>query len=180
LFEPLNVDAFGPAGTRYNADGGRYSIDVIDPSGRLVRRITRDVPPVPVTADHVAALVERVGRGEMGTAVERASQQETVPAFAQVGRILAASDGSLLVLRFDQADPIELEYRALFQPDRRVDGLIRSGATRWELFDPDGRYAGAVTVPARFSPRWFDGSRVIGVFEDEVGVQTIVVARIRG
>jgi hypothetical protein len=88
-------------------------------------------------------------------------------------------DGSLLVLRLDLADPVELEYRAYFQPDRRADQLIRGGATRWELFEPDGRYAGAVAVPARFSPRWFDGSRVIGVSEDEVGVQTIVVVRIR-
>jgi len=179
LFEPLTVDAFGPTGTRYTAGGGRYSIDVFDPSGRLVRRITRVVPPVPVTADHVAALVERAGRGEMGTAVERAAEQETVPAFAQVGRILAAADGSLLVLRLDLADPVELEYRAYFQPHQRAEQLIRSGATRWELYEPDGRYAGAVTVPARFSPRWFDGARVIGVSEDEVGVQTIVVARIR-
>src|SRR5690606_15753619 len=36
----------------------------------------------------------------------------------------------------------------------------------WQVFDPDGRWLGAVTLPARFEPRSILGTEVLGIYRD--------------
>lgn len=179
LFEPRSITAFGADGTQYHAAAGQYAIDVFDPLGRLVRRIIRAIEATPIESRHVDALKDGIGRGrrlegsELGDAILRAEKYPLAPSFQQIGAILPAPDGSLLVQRIDDVDPIALERRAGFGSDDRAITVSRTQGARWERFDPRGRYTGAVLFPARFQPRHFDGRRVTGVLEDEDGVQFI-------
>jgi hypothetical protein len=179
LFEPRSITAFGADGTQYHAAAGQYAIDVFDPLGRHVRRIIRAIDATPIESRHVGALKDAIGRGrrlegsELGDAVLRAEKYPLAPSFQQIGAILPAPDGSLLVQRIDDVDPVVLERQSGFGANDRAITVSRVHGARWERFDPQGRYTGALRFPARFQPRHFDGRRVTGVLEDEDGVQFI-------
>ena len=52
---------------------------------------------------------------------------------------------------------------------------VADGATEapWVLFARDGSALARLTMPARFSPAWADGERVVGRFIDDDGVESI-------
>jgi hypothetical protein len=54
------------------------------------------------------------------------------------------------------------------------------GVRDWDVFDPDGRYLGVVTMPARFTPSVFLDDRIYGLWRDELGVSYVLVLRIVG
>jgi hypothetical protein len=191
LFEPRSVTAIGADGTQYHSEDGQYTIDVFDPGGLHVRRIIRPVAKRPITQGHVRMLNDFLdsppaagGRpraprgGEQRRGVELAEKYPLASSFAVVGAMLVARDGSLLVQRMDDVDPIELEWMAGFDAGNRSTALIARRPTRWERFDADGRYLGAVMLPARFQPRHYDGRRVTGVLRDADGVEFVVRQRL--
>jgi hypothetical protein len=186
LFEPVSLTAIGVDGSQYFAADGQYSIDVFSPSGRLRQRVVRSVPTRPITPNDVQSLRDalaqrRIGPAtEMGSAVERSAKNPTAPAFATIGALLVAPDGTLLVERIDDVNPIELEFAAGFGANDRGTTVADRQAARWERFDATGRYLGAVRLPRRFYPRDFDGSTVIGVQKDADGVEFVVRYRITG
>jgi hypothetical protein len=49
-----------------------------------------------------------------------------------------------------------------------------------DVFGPDGRYLGAVTMPPRFTPSVFRDDRIYGLWLDELGVSYVLVLRIQG
>lgn len=53
-------------------------------------------------------------------------------------------------------------------------------AAEWDVFDPEGRFLGVVTMPPRFTPTVFRDDRVYGDWRDESGVQFVVRLRIVG
>jgi hypothetical protein len=187
LFEPRSVTAIGTDGSQYFAANGQYTIDVFDPGGLHVRRISRAVPPKPITRQHIQMLYdfldspERAGgpprsrRGsETRLGIEAVEKLPLAPAFAVIGAMLVAPDGSLLVQRIDGIDPIQLEWITGFNAAERASALILRGPTRWERFDAQGRYIGPVTIPARYQPRYYDGRQVVGVLRDGDGVEFVV------
>ena len=191
LFEPQPVTAIGVDGTQFHTPAGQYAIDVFDPSGRHVRRISRAVPPKPITPKHVELLNDYLdaprspgGRaraprgGEQRLGVELVQKYPLAPAFALIGAMIVAPDNSLIVHRIDGVDPIELEWITGFQAFERSSRLIARGPTRWERFDPQGRYIGAVNLPAQFQPRFYDGNRLTGVQRNADGVEFIVRYRV--
>jgi hypothetical protein len=181
LFEPRTLLAVRPDGFQYQAFDGQYRIDVFDAGGRLVRRIVREVPPVAITTQHVEAvqaLLANQPRGsEQRTAVEVAAGYPVAPHFATLGAIVVAADGSFLVQRIDDVDPVPLERASGFGGSERTEHVSATTEARWERFDADGRYLGAVRFPRRYFPRHYDGAAVLGVLEDDDGVQS--VARFR-
>lgn len=53
------------------------------------------------------------------------------------------------------------------------------GGTTFDVFEPDGRYLGALEAPVRLYPRpTVLGDRLVGVVQDASGVQQVVVFRI--
>ena len=54
------------------------------------------------------------------------------------------------------------------------------GAKDWDVFDDEGRFLGVVTMPPRFSPRVIVGSKIYGVFRDDLDVQYAMRLQIVG
>ena len=50
----------------------------------------------------------------------------------------------------------------------------------WEVFDPEGRYLGVVTMPQRFSPLLFRGDNIYGVILGEFDESYVVRLRVAG
>ena len=57
--------------------------------------------------------------------------------------------------------------------------LPRGARAHWDVFHPDGRYAGRVDVPASFRLHAVCNGQLLGVHEDELGVQRVQVRDLR-
>ncbi|MCI0435846.1 MAG: 6-bladed beta-propeller [Gemmatimonadetes bacterium] len=176
LFEPEPRYTADRAGRVYSTTAADYVIDVHDVTGRHVRRLTREYPPAPVTAALVGRFADRAksywdtatiqGEAAAGKANDEArASTPTVETLPPIGRMLVSAAGTLWVEREDLVpDPIALEwYRGPNEPY----------AAKWDVFDPDGRFLGTVTLPPTFSPRVVGESWVIGTERDELEVQYV-------
>lgn len=96
---------------------------------------------------------------------------EFIPAFAtaQVGK-----DGTIWVQHSQPASELSDEELEGYNP------LEASGAPEWDVFDPNGKFLGVVTMPPRVAPRLFRGDEVYGVARGEYDVQYVVRLRAVG
>ncbi len=125
--------------------------------------------------DAVLGAIEDAWRnaGLPPAAIERARSivefGEYFPAFAN---IQIGPQGTLWVQHIQSVSELSEEERANFNL------LEDSGAPEWDVFDPDGRYLGVVTMPHRFAPRLFVGDKLYGVWRDDLDVQYVVRLKI--
>lgn len=131
-----------------------WEIRVLRPDGSLERLIRWDRSPRPVTDDEVAAFVEDavadLPDNELADRYRRFYADAPVPAFHP-------AHGSLEVDRLGW----------LWVQETRV---ADDDPNRWILVDPEGRVAGAVDLPPRFTPEEIGGDYVLGRQVDELGV----------
>jgi hypothetical protein len=153
----------------------RFRIGVYGPGRALERVIEKPFTRDPVTDADQNTLKEIFQKlfVQQGVPPQVASQLMTrvhiadfYPAFAQM---LAGPNGTILVQRIEPLSDLTEEER---------EGLdITSGlmaGREWDVFDGEGRYLGAVTMPLRFQPVQFRGDEIYGVQRDELDVQYIV------
>jgi len=57
---------------------------------------------------------------------------------------------------------------------------LDQNASKWDVFDSEGRYPGVVELSDRFTPFMVKGDRCYGVYRDEFDVQYLQVLRIDG
>lgn len=179
LWHPQPAYAVDGLGQLHIGRGASYSIETWEANSadaRLTRRLTREHTPVPVTATLIDAYFDEAttyydtvsNRGhefEIGHAAQTGHRAlphaSSLPA---TGRIRAGPEGALWIERPDLVeDPVALEWmRAAPQ------------ATRWDIFDADGRYIGRTELPPGFRIYAVMSSSVIGVLRDELDVEHIV------
>ena len=140
-----------------------WQIDVWDAEGRLVRIIRVAIPIAPVTDEvrqtYIAGELERRRQAaeERGqpfqepAARQQLNEQPHAPALPAFGALLATADGGFWARDFTLpgAEPVQ---------------------ERWTIFDPDGRVAAVIHLPAAFTPLHVDGTSVLGVFRDSLDV----------
>ncbi|MCI0432268.1 MAG: 6-bladed beta-propeller [Gemmatimonadetes bacterium] len=175
LWDPEPAYGADRTGHFYVSAGSPYRIDAWDGSGRLVRSVRRDVPVVPVTDEMRSEYEQRVlthydtiGPGP-GRDVDRrrmlasldGPRNDVVP---PLGRLLVSHDGAFWVERPDLAAD-------LVGPANFSTTVVQP--TTWDRFDTDGRFVGAVLLPAAFTPRAVEGNSVYGVLRDEFDVEHV-------
>lgn len=107
--------------------------------------------------------------------------RETYPAFAELA---VGPRGTLWVQHLRDFANLTSTERANIRVDLRslqrggVDAFEDAGAQFWDVFDPDGRFLGVVTMPTRFAPLLFAGNDVYGVWRDDLDVQHVLRVRI--
>jgi hypothetical protein len=158
----------------------RYRIEHYDRSGTLRRVILKPFEREPVTESDreiFTGALERIWRdsGLPPQAVETLTSginfAELFPAFF---RFLAGPEGSMWVQDVVSPSQMGPEEREGFNP------LLSLGSADWEVFDPEGRFLGSVSMPPRFQPMRFLGDRVYGVWRDDLDVQHVMVLGITG
>ena len=176
LFEPTPRRVVDGRGRVHFSPAASYVIESYDVDGRLVRRLTRAHTPVPVTAELVDRFrdlarahwdtASTAGEGVLGKENDAArGGLPHVESLPPIGRMLASAEGALWVERIDLVpDPIDLVWQRPAPPPRE---------TKWDLFDPDGRFLGTVTLPPKFTPRVVSERWTLGIFRDELDVQYI-------
>jgi hypothetical protein len=141
----------------YVGDGTTYEISGYDRSGRLLRIIRAAEPSQAVTqamvAQSYAAAAEAVGRPVTPVA--------TGPNSPPVASVLPAYGG----LRVDAANRLWVKNYP----------LPRDSASRWTIFDAQGKRLGILAIPANFDPMHIGVDSVAGVWRDDLGVESVRV-----
>ena len=150
---PRAMGAVGPGGEIYAALGGDYRISELGTSGDTVRVLRRTVEPLPIPPagrDSLRdVLIERY------TQVAGEPPREAVPVPVRMPALLA--------LEVDETD-----HLWVLRPTVDPAGM------EWDVFDPEGGYLGAVSLPAMFVMHIGERS-IAGVVYDEMGVQRVRV-----
>lgn len=143
----------------------RFELLALDRTGE-VRRIVRlaRAPSSITSADidaSLAAVREDLERqGAHPNLIGRILETEFAATYPLHGPLLAARSGELWVERF----------RNHILPDDRP--------REWDIFDPEGRLRGSITLPAGFQVAEAGAGYLLGVHVDSVGVQRVRLYRI--
>jgi hypothetical protein len=156
----------------------KYSIDLRQPSGKVVR-IQRAVEPVAFESGERAELEADIAGG--GQPIESVSitagkppvieygARQTVPAVKPIFRnLLTGSDGRIWVQLHTRAEEIDPATETVVSPcnvERKAEApsLSWREAIVWDVFEEDGRYLGVVAVPPRTTLRTMSADRVWAV-----------------
>ncbi len=167
-----------PSGHFLSGVSTEYRIDLGRDDGVL--RIERAADPVPVHEEERARqredMVQRMRAFAPGWTWNGPPIPDHKPFF---GDIVAGRDGRIWV-------EVPTEARAVENPDHDPEDpasapVLWRAPVRYDVFEADGTYLGAVTPPAGFSTSTrpvFDGDYVWAVTHDELGVSRVVRFRI--
>ena len=162
-----SVVAFGPrAGTLpagqwvYVHTGDSYTIDVYAPDGVLHRSLRRNEQPRAVRAEDMEAFIadrlQLARNDEERQSMERSFREnphaDVMPAYDRP--MLADPSGNLWVKQFTA--PLDT-------------------VAEWAVLSAEGAFLGLVTVPIPFTLRQIGDSSVMGVWRDELGVESVRV-----
>ena len=175
LFEPEPVWDLGETGNFVTGVNSEYRLRVLDSSGNPVRIISKPTERRPVTETQQRVILDAFGellvdQGVPPAALDQflagVSFAEFYPTYAQ---IVVAADGAIWVQLLKTAEDIA---------DDEEFNLQDFGSDDWDVFDPEGRYLGQLTMPTKFQPIAFRGDVLYGVQRDELDVQSVVRLRI--
>lgn len=163
--------------------GREFEVREYDLSNRIVRLVRRSFTPQPVRqaerdgyVAHAKAARERDKMHPLSPAMREASDRalanlpfpRDLPAFAD---IKADRSGNLWVEHYDW-------HVALLEPGpSRIQTM--SVPSRWDVFDPSGRWLCSVDLPARFTPLEIGSDYVAGLARDEDEVERVDIYRLR-
>lgn len=156
-FRPGGASLLDGGGRQWSASSADYRLVQRTLAGDTVRIVTKAYTPVPVTEADLAAVRERLGEFSSAEGWDESRIPKTKPAFEM---ITLAEDGHLWV---------------------RLHGPHDEGATVFDVFDPEGRYLGAVRAPRElgvYTPLLIAPDVVYGVVRDELDVPQVVRWRI--
>lgn len=177
-FAPRAIWAVHPSGRFVGGISSSYAIDLEVADGVL--RIERAHEPVrvfPREADHARARTERgIGMTVPGWTWDGPSIPEKKPAFTG---LYPGRDGRIWVRISTEAKEVENEDH---DPDSPFSTpFVWRSPLRFDVFEADGTYLGAVNPPEDFSSNpfpVFDGDDVWAVSRDDLGIQRVVRYRI--
>jgi hypothetical protein len=133
----------------------QYRLHQITLTGDTIRIVQREHTPVRVTPEERDSLVETL-RERVNAPIDVSKIPAQKPAFSQ---ILVEESGHLWVTPSAPSD---------------------TPGTRFDVFDPEGRFLGSLSVDLRVSQLWIRGNKVYGVHRDELDVPFVVRLGIGG
>jgi hypothetical protein len=168
-----------------------YRIDVHDARGKLTSSIRRAYTRIPITTADFEGLprmmVENMSRSmtvvsgsleatqarmlaSFTRQVEQMQKLPLPPGRYPIGRLIASPGGTLMAERADYMKPAVRE--ALKSGPNRV-------ATRWDMFDPTGRYFGTIDLPVGYRVHSMtDSGKITGVYKDDDGIEFVIVYQV--
>ena len=180
LFETEPLWEAGPGGTLLTAVNTDYRVQVRDADASIRHVLTRPFErrPVEEADKEVFLRLMRQAMEDQGQAppqaidmmMDRVSFAESYPAF---GNLLAGPLGSVWVQRILTASDVRGEEDVEIDPQDL-------GSPDWDVFDPQGRFLGVVTLPRRFTPMTVREDALYGVWLDDLDVQHVLRLRIQG
>ncbi|HEX2166402.1 MAG TPA: 6-bladed beta-propeller [Longimicrobiales bacterium] len=131
-----------------------HSYEVWNADGRVLRKVRAERPLRPVTDADVALMREPDPESDPGSTDMFNRVLDALPPpthFPAYEDIEAESDGHVWI-------------RDYVWPDE-------GAAQEWQVFDPEGRWLGAVTMPPGFTPLVIEADEILGIFRDDMDVE---------
>ena len=177
-FTPRAIWAVHPSGHFVSGISSGYAIDLESPDGVLrIERVYEPARVFPREADHARARTERgIGMTVPGWTWDGPSIPDTKPPFTG---LLPGRDGRIWVRVSTESREVENEDHDPDSPSSTP--LVWRSPLRFDVFEADGTYLGAVNPPEDFSSNpfpVFDGDDVWAVSRDDLGIQRVVRYRI--
>ena len=177
-FSPELHWAVHPSGRFLTGFSSDYRIDLARDDG--VVRIERAADPVPVHDDERAYEREIVVQEMQNFDPDWSWNGPPIPEHKPFFRdLVPGRDGRIWVRVSTEARAVENEH---YDPEDPTSApVLWREPVRFDVFDPDGTYLGAVSPPENFSAYpdpVFDGDYVWAVTQDELGVERVVRFRI--
>ncbi|MDE2875094.1 MAG: 6-bladed beta-propeller [Gemmatimonadota bacterium] len=177
-FSPYGHWAVNPAGHLISAFSADYRIDVARDDGVL--RIEREAEPPRASEDersYYRAMITEQQRADFPDwRWEGPAIPDRKPFFDD---LIAGRDGRVWVALVTEASPVD---NPNYDPERPGDSPVRwRSELRYDVFEADGTYLGAVDPPDGYSGRptpVFDGDLVWAASRDELGVPRLARYRI--
>ena len=148
----------------YVGDDDRYAISAYTPEGKLLHVIRLEGADRPITAATIDEYVDLripkrrdLDRSVLEPPLRAMITHKTMPAFSA---LRADPDGNLWARDFDVALPA----------DRKE---------RWNVFDPNGRYLGALEMPKAFSLMTVGIDYAGGVWKDQFGTERVRIYELK-
>jgi hypothetical protein len=163
----MTVSALGPDGSLYRVRNDEYRIEHEHPDGTLTE-IARDEQPVRATDDEISQL-EAISEAIASRPGADRSELFPIPAMKPFIRELVVDlDGRLWVSRYTEAVFMEYsEWERTNREERGAPPYQWRDHLRWDVFDPDGAYLGAVTFPFKTTFVTAAGDEVWGIVGGE-------------
>lgn len=169
IFESEPTWTIAPDGAFYFGNSDQYRLEQYSPQGELVRVVKKPQERQPVTESDQAEyrrIFEDLWK-QQGMPPEAANMMREALQFADYypayANFLGGPEGTLWVQRVQTPDEAGSEPGAFNIQD--------TGSATWDVFDPQGRLLGSVTMPPRFTPLVFEGDTLYGIVRDEMDVQ---------
>lgn len=173
------------AGVVVTGDSDTYELKVFGAGGEL-HHVIRNSMPNPAEARLIASARSRsrpAGATEEGGPRRRieAPEMETAPAYDWV---FVANDGAIWVRRIAGPDEETVRTNIVYSssaftyiggPLWVAEGL---DGQEWHVYDTEGSLRARALLPPRFRPTEITASRILGVWKDELGVESIRVLRL--
>ena len=158
-----------------------YRLAWQDPGGTVERIVELHRAPTPFTESDRAIFMSRLESQlkERNVPPEREARIKAMLVFEDqypfYRRFMCGPRGSLWV---QQVRPL----RHMTQEERESFGIggLAPGVPEWDVFDREGRYLGVVEIPLGMDYILLLDDLVLGVYEDELEVQYLVVLEIDG
>ena len=184
-FSPSNLWVWSPHGYFVSAETNRYAVTLSPPSGET-RRIEREIPVTPVSAEERSDSEEQVTASlRMTDPGWRWSGPSIPDAKPFIRGLLTGEDGRIWV---SVAQPGERVPESELPPPPSVQvGAVnprQRPVPKWrdpvvyDVFEPDGRYLGRVAAPSKTTFKAMRGDNVWAVARDSLDVQQVVRFRI--
>jgi hypothetical protein len=178
IFEPEPIWAVDGRGRIVFGINSEYSLRVHGDDGSLQRVITKPFVREPVTEADRTAFMRFIreawsNAGMPPAQVDQLAQgiefADHYPAFAS---LLGGPHGSIWVQHVRSAQQVAASGGEFSAMD--------VGASDWDVFDPDGRFLGMLSLPDRFQPMRVVEDRLYGVWRDDLDVQHVLVVQVVG
>lgn len=148
----------------YVARSHRYEVRALAPEGELRRIVRREHQPRPVTEADIEAEVER--------RLSRAEEDEWRNRLRRAFRELDAYPATMPALADLEVDAAGNLWAEEYRPP------AEGGPSRWSVFGPEGRLRAEAVLPPGFDPHHIGNGWILGVAEDEFGVEHVRLYRL--
>ncbi len=157
--------------------GETYEILCLNSAGAPIQIVRRDMPLTPVSAlartqyqQRIRTQANPLGHDRLPQARLNAIADNTVFAshFPAYGRIVAGINGEVWVSEYQY----EAHTRGYGEP------ASSSEVTRWNVFARDGLWSASIALPTRFTVKQVGANFLLGVSQDDDGVQRVTLYRL--
>lgn len=176
FFAPEPVWSIGGDGSIVSAVNSSYRIEVHSRDGGLARIISKAFERQPVTESDretlramILDMFEQQFRDQgLPPAIMDRISVEFADFFPAFNDIRTGPDGTIWVQHIASME------RMRAQAEAGTLNVRDLGAPTWDVFNPDGRYLGVVTLPDRFQPSAMTSDHIYGIWRDDLEVQYVL------